>query len=149
MHDFDFLHGRWHVRNRRLRRRLVSCDEWDEFPATSTVMPLFDGAGNIDEIDFGPGQARGLTLRLFDPEARTWSLHWTTSATGRLFPPIVGTFNGGVGTFYGDDTEGGQPVRVRFVWSGISATTARWEQAFSTDGGQTWETNWIMEFTRI
>ncbi|GAA1874695.1 hypothetical protein [Asanoa iriomotensis] len=146
--DFDFLHGRWHVRNRRLRHRLVGSDDWEEFAAAATITPLFGGAANVDEIDFGPDLPRGLTLRLFDPAAKRWHLHWTTSDTGRLFPPISGTFSDGVGTFYGDDTEGGTPVRVRFVWSGISATTARWDQSFSTDGGDTWETNWIMELTR-
>ncbi|GAA2561224.1 hypothetical protein GCM10010435_36110 [Winogradskya consettensis] len=147
-HDFDFLHGNWHVHNRRLRERLAACEDWDEFPSTALITPLFGGAANIDEITFGPGEASGLTLRLWDPAASHWSLHWTTSDTGRLFPAITGTFTDGVGTFYGDDTEGGTPVRVRFIWSGITVETARWEQAFSTDDGATWETNWVMELTR-
>ncbi|ASW54879.1 hypothetical protein [Plantactinospora sp. KBS50] len=147
--DFGFLHGTWSVHNRRLKRRLVGSTEWEEFTGTSTVIPVFGGAGNVDEIDFGGDRGRGLTLRLYDTEAGTWSLHWAHDAGGRLFPPIVGTFTGGVGTFYGDDVEGGTPVTVRFVWSGIGPATARWEQSFSADGGETWELNWIMEFTRL
>jgi NIPSNAP len=30
----------------------------------------------------------------------------------------------------------------------VTSATPRWEQAFSVDGGKTWETNWIMDFTR-
>ncbi|GAA2463937.1 hypothetical protein [Winogradskya humida] len=145
-HDFDFLHGSWNVHNRRLRDRLTGCTSWEEFPSTALITPLFGGAANVDEITFR--SVSGLTLRLWDPAAQHWSLHWTTSDTGRLFPAITGTFTDGVGTFYGNDTEGGTPVRVRFIWSGITADTARWDQAFSTDGEETWETNWVMELTR-
>lgn len=147
--DFDFLHGEWRVHNRRLRERLAGSASWEEFPATARIVALLGGTANVDEITFGPGEASGLTLRLYDPVAEQWSLHWTTSDHGRLFPPVTGRFTGGVGTFYGDDEEDGRAVRVRFIWSGITAGTARWEQAFSLDRGQTWETNWVMELTRI
>lgn len=148
-HDFDFLHGEWDVRNRRLADFLDAGSGWAEFPATSRCWSLFDSAANIDEMAV-PGQGwTGLTLRLFDPAARQWSLNWATSRGGRLFPPVHGAFGGdGRGVFLGDDTYDGRDVRVRFVWSGVSATTARWEQAFSTDGARTWVTNWVMEFTR-
>ena len=145
--DFDFLHGTWQITNRRLKERLTGCTEWDEFPSRSEVTSAFGGAANVDEIAF-PDGTYGLTLRLFHPERQEWSLYWASSTTGSVFPPVVGSFTDGVGEFFGDDTEGGKTVRVRFIWSGISATTARWEQAFSTDGGQTWETNWVMEMTR-
>ncbi|PBC60131.1 hypothetical protein BKI49_30610 [Streptomyces sp. Tue6028] len=148
-HDFDFLLGDWDVHNRRLTDFLDPDGGWEEFPATSHCRSLFDGAADIDEMDVPDLGWKGLTLRLFDPEARRWSLHWSSSRSGRLFPPMYGWFGpDGRGEFLGDDTHDGKDVRVRFVWSGISATTARWEQAFSVDGERTWVTNWVMEFTR-
>jgi hypothetical protein len=160
-HDFDFLHGEWQGRHRRRTDFLDPGSDWEpEFTSTSHCLPLFDGAANLDEIDMPHLGSKGLTLRLFDPSTRQWSLHWSSSGTGRLFPPVVGRFTGGRGEFHGEDTfphsplrsSGGTPigkdVRVRFVWSGVSATAARWEQAFSADGGDTWVTNWIMDFTR-
>lgn len=102
--------------------------------------------------------SKGLTLRLFDPSTRQWSLNWSSSTSGRLFPPVFGHFTGDRGEFYGDDTplsaslERGTPigkdVRVRFAWSGVSDASARWEQAFPVDGGDTWVTEWTMDFTR-
>ena len=146
--DFDFLHGEWQVANRRRKQRLGGPDEWEEFDATARVRPLWDGAGNVDEIFFGTGEPAGLTVRLHDPATRRWSLYWATSASGRLFPPVVGSFTDGVGTFHGNDTDEGRPVRVRFVWSEITATSALWEQAYSVDDGQTWQHNWSMRLTR-
>src|SRR6266511_122743 len=148
MNDFDFLVGEWTITNRRLRERLVGSDDCEEFASTSVVHNLFDGAANVDEITFPSKGFKGLTLRLFDPEREEWSLYWANSQTGVLFPPVVGRFEGGRGEFYGDDVENRTPVRVRYIWSEITPTWARWEQAFSTDQGKTWETNWIMELTR-
>ncbi|MFI9154466.1 hypothetical protein [Streptomyces sp. NPDC053367] len=147
-HDFDFLHGDWDVRNRRRTDFLDPAGAWEEFPATTRCWSLFDGAANVDEIDMPHLGCRGLTLRLFDPRTRQWSLNWASSRTGRLFPPVLGHFEDGRGVFHGDDAYDGKEVRVRFVWSGIGAATARWEQAFSLDDGESWLTNWSMEFTR-
>ncbi|MBC2903123.1 hypothetical protein [Streptomyces cupreus] len=147
-HDFDFFHGDWEVRHRRRTDFLDADSGWEEFPSTSRCWSLFDGAANIDEIDMPHLGSKGVTLRLFDPETKQWSLNWSSSRSGRLFPPVTGRFEGERGEFHGDDTHDGKDVRVRFVWSGISATTARWEQAFSLDGGETWLTNWVMDFTR-
>lgn len=147
-HDFDFFHGDWEVRNRRRTGFLDPDGGWEEFPATSRCLPLFDGAANLDEIDMPRLSAKGVTLRLFDRETEQWSLSWASSTSGKLFPPVVGRFEGGRGEFYGDDTYDGKDVRVRFVWSGVCAASARWEQAFSVDGGQTWLVNWTMDFTR-
>jgi hypothetical protein len=147
MGDFDFLIGQWRVHNRRLNKRLVGDTEWAEFDATAEVRSLFDGQANIDEITF-PDGTKGLTLRLYEPARKAWSLHWTTNETGVLFPPVVGSFTDGRGEFYGDDSHEGQPVRVRFVWSRTDTGSPRWEQAFSVDGGHTWETNWVMDLTR-
>lgn len=147
MGDFDFLIGDWKVANRRLKQRLAGSSEWEEFEATSVVWSLLDGGANIDQITFADGTS-ALTLRLFQPHTGQWSLNWATSSEGSLFPPVVGSFADGKGLFYGDDTHDGTPVRVRFIWSEITPTSARWEQAFSADSEQSWETNWIMELKR-
>jgi hypothetical protein len=147
-HDFDFLHGEWQVANRRRTDFLDPDSGWEEFPATAWCRPLFDGAANIDEIDMPHLGAKGLTLRLFDTEREEWSLSWSNSRSGQLFPPVAGRFDGHRGEFHGDDMHDGKDVRVRYVWSVVSPAAARWEQAFSTDGGETWLTNWIMDFTR-
>ncbi|WP_406120157.1 hypothetical protein [Streptomyces sp. NBC_00989] len=147
-HDFDFFHGEWEVANRRLTDFLRPGSGWEEFEGTNRCRPLFDGAANVDEIDMPHLGSKGLTLRLFDRETRLWSLNWSSSRSGKLFPPVTGRFEDGRGEFYGDDTHEGKDVRVRFVWSGVSATGARWEQAFSVDDGASWVTNWTMDFTR-
>ena len=150
-HAFDFWMGRWNVRNRRLVRRLAWSDEWDEFEAKVAARPLPGGLGNEDVFcsDYGGGFI-GMSFRFFDPESGLWAIYWTdTRRTGpTLGPPVIGSFSNGIGIFEGEDTFEGRPIRVRFVWSGIDGPTPRWEQAFSEDGGETWETNWIMDFTR-
>jgi hypothetical protein len=146
--DFDFLHGHWDVVHRRLTIRHVNSDDWEEFPGTSTSHGFFGGAGSFDEMTFPTKGFSGATFRTFDEDSQQWSIYWANSGNGRLDPPVVGRFRDGTGTFFGDDTDGGTPVRVRFIWSDITPTSARWEQAFSVDGEQTWETNWVMEFTR-
>jgi hypothetical protein len=148
--DFNFLIGDWSVVHRRLKRRLVSDTEWIEFSGPATARKILGGLGNIDEygIDLPAGAYVGASLRLFDPTTRTWTIYWMDSRNPRLDPPMVGSFKNGSGFFFGDDTCEGKPIRVRFVWSGMAETTCRWEQAFSLDGGVSWETNWIMTFTR-
>ena len=148
--DFDFWMGNWKVHNRYLRERLQGSSEWDEFEATSVARPLLDGLGNQDEFrtDYQGGFI-GMSFRFFDPTEGTWAIYWAdTRRSGLLDPPVVGSFSGDVGTFEGTDTLEGRPIRVRFVWSGVTTSTPRWEQAFSDDGGETWEVNWVMEFTR-
>jgi hypothetical protein len=149
--DFDFWMGSWSCRNRRLRERLAGSDEWDEFDSTVVARPILDGLGNEDEFrtDYAGGFV-GMSFRFFDPERKRWSIYWAdTRRSGLLDPPVLGGFAGDVGTFEGDDTFDGRPIRVRFIWSGVTTPTPRWEQAFSEDGGATWETNWIMDFTRV
>ncbi|MEV0605859.1 hypothetical protein AB0I61_05715 [Polymorphospora rubra] len=148
MNDFDFLIGSWTIVNRRLRTLFADSDDWDVFPSTSTCQHILAGGGNLEEIIFPVAGTQGMTLRLFDTERKEWSLYWSNTQTGVLFPPVVGTFTDGRGDFYGDDTHKGVPIRAHFIWSRITATSARWEQEFSADDGRTWETNWVMEFTR-
>ena len=155
--DFDFLMGPWHIRNTRLVRRLVGCNDWEVFEATGTARALPGGIGNYD--DFIPGTWKpgyvGMSLRVFSPASQRWSIYWldnTTGgldpATGLLQPPVVGGFSDGVGIFEGQDMLGGRSVRVRFEWSHMHTGAPRWQQAFSGDGGTTWEVNWVMEFAR-
>lgn len=150
MHDFDFWIGRWNVRNARLKSRLTGCTEWEEFDATAEAHFLPGGIGNIDHFDasaWRPGFV-GMTVRLFDRANERWSIHWADNVRGVFEPPVIGRFTNDVGVFEGDDHHDGTPVRVRFIWTHETPATARWEQAFSTDGGATWETNWIMDMTR-
>lgn len=152
-HEFDFLWGNWHIRNRRLRSRLTGSDDWEEFGARGACRPILGGSGNVD--DFVPLAGtdwvgfEGGSLRLCDPATGLWSIYWFDNVVHRLLPPVHGTFEDGIGEFLGFDEHNGQPVQVRFRWSGISPNSARWEQAFSGDDGNTWETNWVMDFTRI
>jgi hypothetical protein len=148
--DFDFWFGSWDVRNRWLRRRLAGSDDWEEFDATVVARPLLDGVGNEDEFRTDhAGGFIGMSFRFFDPERRRWSIYWADSRRpGELDPPVFGTFSGDVGLFEGEDVHRGRPILVRFTWTGVTTPTPRWEQAFSDDGGRTWETNWVMDFTR-
>jgi hypothetical protein len=147
-HDFDFLFGRWDVLNRRLREPLAGSERWEGFAATSVARPLLGGLGNEDEFrtDHDGGMI-GMSFRFFDPKARLWSIYWADSRRcGLLDPPVVGSFADGIGLFEGLEHFRGRPILVRFEWSRVDTPEPRWEQAFSPDGGQTWETNWIMEF---
>jgi hypothetical protein len=145
--DFHFLYGRWSVAHRRLRQRGAGCSEWDEAAGTAFCQGLMGGLCNVDENDLGEGR-HGLTFRSFDIEKRRWSIYWVNGASGALEPPVHGRFEVGIGRFEGDDVCGGRPVKVTFLWEILPAGAARWSQAFSYDGGETWETNWIMDFTR-
>lgn len=149
MNDFDFFVGTWNVHHRRRTDFLDPDSAWEEFPGVTTAHRLFDGAAHLDQVDCPTKGFSGLTLRLYDPERHEWSLNWANSRHGTLEPPVVGRFApDGRGEFFGDDHYRDTPVRVRFIWSGISDRTAHWEQAFSTDAGTTWLTNWTMAFTR-
>jgi hypothetical protein len=153
LHDFDFLVGNWQVHHRKLKGRLTNSHAWDEFEGTLSMRKLMDGYANVDDNVFNTpdGSYRGVGLRSYDPKTAQWAIWWLDgrSPFGDLDPPVKGHFVHGVGTFYSNDTLRGKPVRVRFVWSKITPTTARWEQAFSADGEKTWETNWTMDFTRV
>ena len=150
--DFDFLAGRWQVHHRRLRRRLAGNDAWDEFDGTSDARLILGGAGNVDDniIELPAGTYRAITLRTFDATTRRWSIWWVDGRyPSRIDPPMIGGFVNGTGTFFGDDTFEGRPIKIRFIWSDITERSARWEQAFSADGGATWEGNWVMQFERL
>jgi len=150
--DFDFLAGRWSVHHRRLRARLAGCQDWDEFRGTCHAWPLMNGHANVDDnwLDLPGGAYRAAALRAFDPATRQWAIWWLDGRTpAQVDVPMRGGFSDGVGLFLADDMLDGRPIRVRFLWSHITPTSARWEQAFSTDGGVNWETNWEMDFERV
>ena len=153
-HDFDALHGSWVVHHRRLRERLAGCTDWDLFTGTSRMQPLLGGLGNVDDnllhlpAALG-GDYRAATLRAYSPDTRQWSIWWLDGRhPDRIGVPMVGRFEGGDGVFYADEDFQGLPIRVRFLWLRTRSDRPRWEQAFSTDRGQTWESNWEMDFSR-
>jgi hypothetical protein len=151
MNDFDFFVGRWHVHHRRLKARLADGREWQTFDGRTTVRKILGGQGNLDDnvIELPDGAYRAATLRSYDPKTQKWSIWWLDARNPHaLDAPTIGSFENGVGTFFADDTFNGKPVKARFVWSHIAPRSARWEQAFSPDGGENWEINWTMEFAR-
>jgi hypothetical protein len=148
IHDFDFLAGDWKLDNRRLRKRGVGSNDWEEFPATDHATIFLGGAANVDEIVFPTKGWSGLTVRTFDRAKRQWSIYWINSRNGVLVAPEVGGFTGDRGEFYGDDEDDGRQVKVRYIWIKRGPDAAHWEQAFSYDEGRTWETNWVNDLRR-
>jgi hypothetical protein len=146
-HDFDFIAGDWKVASRRLKTRGMAASDWEDFSGTSHAALHLGGMANVDEIAFPTQGWTGMTVRAFDLTARQWSIRWIGSRTGTMDRGVVGGFAGDRGEFYGEDVDGGQSVKVRYVWTKLGADAARWEQAFSY-AGRAWETNWVMAFTR-
>ena len=165
-HDFDFLVGSWRVAHRRLKLRLADNHDWEEFNGTSTLWLTMGGFGTFDDNvlelpqgmyqtaqgngQLGGGTYRATGIRSYEPKEKLWSIWWLDARTplGPLDPPVRGRFEGGVGTFLADDTFNGKPVKIRYMWSKTNTPSPQWEQAYSPDGGTTWETNWLMHFTR-
>ncbi len=149
--DFNFQIGSWQVRHRRLKERLAGSDAWEEFDGTSDMRPILGGEGNVEDnvLHIPGGTYRAIALRSFDPAANSWAIWWLDARSPHaLDVPVIGRFEDGVGQFYADDTFDGRPIRLRFIWSRTDTQSPRWEQAMSADGGQTWEVNWTMDFTR-
>ena len=150
--DFDWELGAWHTDVRVLADPLSDTpDEWLTFAGTSVVRPLLDRRANVVELKVaGPaGRIEGLNMRLYEPQATRWSLTFVNIRNGLLTPSVYGGFRDGVGEFYGDDHLGDRPIKVRFLIYRQGPDRARFEQAFSADGGVTWETNWIAVDRRI
>ena len=146
--DFDFLHGRWTVHHRRLDERGAGSTNWVEFDGTAETRPLIGGQCNIEEHSIPGTDAEGVALRIFNPVSRQWSIHWVSRRSGVLEPPVVGSFEGGIGRFEGSDVDSGRLVQVHFLWHRITPVSARWEQSFFYNSGESRETNWIMDFSR-
>ncbi|NID14072.1 hypothetical protein [Luteibacter yeojuensis] len=145
--DFDWERGRWTTKVRVLRNPLSGeAPRWATYEGSSVVVPLLDGKANFAELSVAgsAGKIEGGALRLYNPVSRQWSLNFANLRNGMLTAPVFGGFDGhGKGTFVGSDLLDGKAILVRFVITQASASSARFEQAYSADGGATWETNWI------
>ncbi|HEV7123690.1 MAG TPA: hypothetical protein VGN24_09780 [Rhodanobacter sp.] len=149
--DFDFLYGTWIVHNRRLANRLAGSTTWISFDARDAFTPLAGGIGTQEhyQTDYWKNY-EAVGMQIYDPQSRRWTLYWVDNHNLPIAfqPPISGTFHGDIGTFEGQDTFNGKPIIVRAIWRKIDKNNVTWEQAFSTDRGRTWETNWTMDFIR-
>ena len=149
--DFDWEIGRWTTILRYLPEPLTGSNRWLDYRGTSDVRPVLGGRANLVELSVaGPsGRIEGASLRLYDPKARQWTLNFANIRNGQLTAPVHGSFDAnGRGLFYGTDTLDGRTVLVRFVISDVTPSSARFEQAYSADAGQSWEVNWIALDTR-
>lgn len=149
--DFDFFHGKWKIRNRRLNERLTGCTDWTEFDAEQECRRILNGFGNIDDFHVEQDGAifEAITLRLFDPKTRLWSIYWADSKVVVMDVPQVGSFNGEIGEFLARDVFAGKDIIVKFRWDKTDPEHPVWAQAFSDDGGETWEWNWYMYFEKF
>lgn len=150
--DFDWEAGTW-TTNVKVRRNPLSgtAADWAEYRGTSVIKPLLAGHANFVELSVSGrrGAIEGGSLRLYNPKARQWSLNFASVSGGVLTAPVFGSFDvGGRGLFYGQDTLDGRTIFVRFIITRTSAGEAHFEQAYSTDGGVSWEDNWIATDTR-
>jgi hypothetical protein len=115
------------------------------------VRSVSNGRANLVElVAEGPaGHFEGVSLRLYNPETHQWSLNFSNIRAGTLSQPMIGEFKNGRGEFYDQEPLDGRAIYVRFVISDITSDSCRFEQAFSDDGGKTWEVNWIATDTRV
>jgi hypothetical protein len=150
-HDFDFEIGTWKTHLRRLKNPLTGSTTWVEYKGTTVVRKVWNGRANLVELDVegASGRIEGLSLRLYNPQSRQWSLNFASSSSGAMSPPTIGGFKNGRGEFFNQETYNGRAIFVRFVISDITPNSCRFEQAFSDDGGKTWEVNWIATDTRV
>jgi hypothetical protein len=149
--DFDFEIGTWKTHLKRLLNPLSGSTVWVEYEGTTVVRKVWGGRANLVELTAeGPaGRFEGLSLRLYDPQSRQWSLNFANAKGGGMAVPTIGEFKNGRGEFYNQETFNGRAILVRFVISDITPDSCRFEQAFSDDGGRTWEVNWIATDTRV
>ncbi len=148
--DFDFHFGTWKTHIKRLRKPLTGSSEWVEYDGVSVVRKVWDGRASLFELNVSgaAGRIEGLGLRLYNPESRQWSLNWANGSDNFLQTPMTGGFKNGRGEFYSHELFNDRMILARNSFSEITPNSSLFEQAFSDDGGKTWETNWIMTFTR-
>ncbi len=149
--DFDFEIGTWRTHLKRRLQPLTGSNKWVEYTGTTTVRKVWDGRANLVELQAeGPaGRIEALSLRLYNPESRQWSLNFASARSGAMSGPVFGEFVDGRGVFFGQESLDGRMIYVRFVITAITPTSCRFEQSFSADGGKTWELNWIATDTRV
>ena len=149
--DFDFYIGKWRIKNRKLKTRLDNCTEWIEFEATQTDHKALNGFASMDNFyaTLNGKAFEGMTIRLFNPKTRLWSIYWTDSNTSILDKPVVGSFDRNIGHFYSRDFYQGKPIIMLFHWDKTDKDNPVWSQAFSADNGKTWEWNWYMYMSRM
>lgn len=150
-HDFDFEIGTWKTHLSRRLHPLTGSNTWVEMEGTTVVRKVWNGKANLVELvaDGPSGHFEGLSLRLYNPQSHQWSLNFVNSSAGVLSTPTIGQFKDGRGEFYDQEMLDGRAILVRFVISEITPNSCRFEQAFSDDGGKTWEVNWIAVDTRV
>ena len=145
--DFDFLSGQWIIEHRQ--RTSIDPEVWDRFDGEATCWSILNGIASIEALRIPARNFSGMGLRLLNQETQVWSDFWMNEKTGVLMVPgTKGHFENGVGVFVSEELADGKPMLVRGKWDNVSSTTCRWQQATSHDGGATWATNWVMEWTR-
>ncbi|SHG84078.1 hypothetical protein [Flavobacterium johnsoniae] len=149
--DFDFFEGKWKLHNKKLNSRLSNCTEWTEFESTQEMYKVLNGIGNIDNFlaTFDGQPFEGMTVRLFNPKSRLWSIYWADSNEGKLDPPVLGSFENNVGHFVTKDIFNGKDILVIFRWDARDKNNPVWSQAFSADNGKSWEWNWYMYMSKF
>ena len=149
-HDWDTFFGTWKMHLKRRVRPLTGSHEWQEFESHDTTRKIWDGGANLDELEAdGPsGHIEGLTVRLYNPRSRQWSIYWANANAPALDIATVGEFQQGRGEFYDQEPFHDRAIWVRFVWTHVSDKSGDFEQSFSDDGGRTWEPNWITTMER-
>lgn len=149
--DFDFYIGKWNIKNRKRKERLANSEEWIEFDSTDEASSLLGGLGNMNKFNavFDNGSFEGISIRLFNPKTKLWSIYWADTNTGYFDPPMVGSFDGNIGKLYCMDKHKGKDVLVQFHWDKSDNDKPVWSQAFSPDLGKNWEWDWYMYCTRI
>ena len=150
-HDFDFFEGTWKLHNRKLKTRLNNCTEWTEFESTQEMYKVLNGIGNIDNFlaTFDGVPFEGMSVRLFNPKTKLWSIYWADSNEGLLQPAVVGSFENNFGHFFARDIFNGRKIIVVFRWDVSDKENPIWSQAFSEDNGITWEWNWYMHMSKM
>jgi hypothetical protein len=148
--DFDFEIGVWKTHVSRRVHPLTGSTTWVEYQGTTTVRSILEGRANLAELEIaGPaGRIEGVSLRLYNPQTHQWSLNCSNISDGTLTQPTIGGFKDGRAEFFDQENFNGRAILVRFVISDITENSCHFEQAFSADGGKTWEINWIATDTR-
>lgn len=149
-HDFDWDLGTWKTHQKRLLHPLTGSTQWVEYEGTDVVRKIWNGANQgIIEARGAAGHLEIYTVRMYNPDAHQWGVYFTNPATGVLSAPVVGEFRDGRADFYDQEPYNGRQIMVRFSVFNITADTCEFQQAFSADGGKTWEPNFIVTETRV